>query len=78
MTFDEDLALFRSTYPADFVQRHPDWGNLIWALERTVESNPEKWGWIGKLCSCGEPAELWSAGTGYLCKFHVARAAAKT
>ena len=44
--------------------------SLIWELEKTVEEHPERWGWVGKICPCGEPAEVWSEKEGYRCWRH--------
>jgi hypothetical protein len=77
MTFEDDLKLYRETYPKDFVQRHADWSNLVWELEKTVEMHPERWGWAGKQCFCGEPAESWCLQYGYLCRVHFLQAPLK-
>lgn len=60
---------------------HPPWfllpdskqvdvGELFWNLEKTVEKNPEKWGWLDKACSvCGNTGVVvWDQRYGYRCE----------
>ena len=71
MTYEEDLALFRQTFPpsSDRGTNHPDPDSLIWELEKTVEQHPEKWGWLDPPCQvCGENAVvIWDREKGYRC-----------
>jgi hypothetical protein len=44
--------------------------SLMWNLEKTVEQNSGKWGWLDKACArCGQiGACCWAHDTGYLCE----------
>lgn len=51
---------------ADFV----DWKSVVWETEKTIEAHPERWGWLGKICPCGEAAVIWTKRVGYRCEKH--------
>ena len=51
---------------------------LFWNLEKTIEKNPEKWGWaepciailVEKGSACMAPSVSYSLATGYRCEEH--------
>ena len=67
MISQEDLALYRETFPPGYHRASADWRSVTWETEKTAEQHPDLWGWIGKRCVCGNPADGWEEGRGYFC-----------